>query len=175
MSASATGPGSHAGSGSDAPRPGWRGWLIPGAFALVGAWVCGSALREGGDDIAEGATVIVSSRDPNGPEPSALVDGDFEREGVRTLEEERPEVTIDLGRPRDFDAVVVHQRSQSPETVGPLAVEISLDGEAWGKYGDRVGLFEAWQIDAEARARYVKIGRRTPGRLRLTEVEVIGP
>jgi len=151
-------------------RAGWRGWIVPGTFAVGALWVAYAIATYGPHDIAPEATVITSRGDAPA-EPAALVDGDHETIALDLAGEEPPFVTFDLGSPRAIDQVVIHRRDGR----GPLQIEISVDGELYGTYGRRGGNFDEWTAKEPARARYVRIRRPDQGRLRLTEVELISP
>jgi hypothetical protein len=131
-------------------------------------------------NIALGKPVHPSSLAETPPSGRELVDGETGASfGVKTREEDNPNVVIDLEGVYWIDTIKVHNRVEGWfDDCLPLVVELSRDGNKWEELARRDRHFDAnppWVIVASGRgARYVRLRVAHHGYLALSEVEVYG-
>jgi hypothetical protein len=132
-------------------------------------------------NIALGKPVHPSSLAENPPSGAELVDGETGASfGVKTREEDNPNVVIDLEGVYWIDTIKVHNRVEGWfDDCLPLVVELSRDGTKWDEIARRDRHFDAnppWVIEGGGRgARYVRLRVARPhAYLALSEVEVYG-
>lgn len=146
-----------------------------GLVLLVGAaTLLVRALDPPRTNLAHGAKVTASSRDPQWPNLQALTDGQLYNIGVFTRLELNPWVQIDLGGERTFSSVLVYNRSdRAVARASDIIVEGSRDGFRYAELGRHPGVFKVWDLRFQPTvARFVRL--RLPRRdvLHLREVEV---
>lgn len=131
-------------------------------------------------NIAFGKPVHPSSLAENPPSGQELVDGETGASfGVKTREEDSPNVVIDLQGIYWIDTIKVHNRVEGWfDDCLPLVVELSRDGTKWDEIARRDRHFDAnppWVVEGGGRgARYVRLRVARHGYLALSEVEVYG-
>jgi hypothetical protein len=155
------------------------------ALVLVGGQAFGAR------NLARGAAVSASSSCGSEPPPPLgkeagfrLVDG-WEREltyAFCTQRERGPWVTVDLGRPRRVDEVVVYSRNDCcwGRHDRPLSIQLSLDNQEYATVATRQAPFTAqfpWRVEVgHAKARYVRLfgPAEKSTEIVLCELEVFG-
>jgi hypothetical protein len=160
-----------------------------GALGLALVFVGGQAL--GARNLARGAPVTASSSCGSEPPPPLgkeagfrLVDG-WRRERTYafcTQPERGAWVTVDLGRARRIDEVVVYSRNDCcwGRNSRPLSVQLSLDNQEFATIATREAPFTAqfpWHLAVDhERARYVRLftPAERPTEIVLSELEVFG-
>jgi hypothetical protein len=131
-------------------------------------------------NIAYGKPVHPSSLAENPPSGRELVDGETGTSyGLRTREEDNPNVVIDLEGIYWIDTIKVHNRVEGWfDDCLPLVVEFSRDGNKWDEVARRDRQFAAnppWVVEAGGRgARFVRLRVARHSYLALSEVEVYG-
>jgi hypothetical protein len=146
----------------------------------------------GSKNLARGRRVTASSVSPSTPaaDPgehrlSRVVDGVVAERAsfaLCTNLEVRPWVTVDLGKVRSVDRVVVHPRSDCcwGDYDLPMRVELSLDGTRFAAVASNNRPFTddmPWKIDAGGkRARFVRVMSPAdePRHVIVSEIEVLG-
>ena len=122
--------------------------------------------------------VTASSRYPNTPECTGLVDGSKSGPyGCHTGIEQNPWVAIDLQKPYSIREIIVYNRSDGwQEDVLPLTLELSEDGRTFQEVGNQTTLFtdsKPWKLQLNGRsARYVRLTVKRRSYIALHEVEV---
>ena len=162
-------------------RRGVFGWLRARpreskVFVSVGVLVLVvvAAVRWLAPDLAEGKPWQASSAYGAFPRTGvmageAAIDGRF-----HTIEEQDPWVRLDLGEARSVHAVRIENRTNCcKERAIPLAIELSVDGEAWKVVGYRRVLFDTMtQQFAAQQARYVRLRVDRRSSLHLRRISV---
>lgn len=149
------------------------GAAVVGLVAFAGWWAA-----FGPKNLARGATVTSSVTPPG--EPSPLVDGVFEdKTWAFTNFEPNAQVVVDLGATHRIQKVVVYGRSEREHAEFlPLVLEVSTDGQHYMELGRAEKLFTAyvpWTVRRRVRdVRYVRLRTEHPGRIALSELEVLG-
>jgi hypothetical protein len=109
------------------------------------------------------------------------VNGEIEATfGLHTRFDPEAWLRIDLGEVRPIGKVVVYNRGDGYfDDVLPLALELSDDSKRWREVALRRTRFtqdDPWKHDlAGERARFVRLRRKEPGHLWLSEVEIYPP
>jgi hypothetical protein len=131
-------------------------------------------------NVAYGKPVHPSSLAEMPPSGRELVDGETGASfGVKTREEDNPNVVIDLEGIYWIGTIKVHNRVEGWfDDCLPLVVELSRDGNTWEEIARRDRHFDAnppWVVDVGGRgARFVRLRVARRSYLALSEVEVYG-
>lgn len=148
----------------------WAGVALVAAFMLR---VLISAVFSP-PNVALHKVVTASSHYPGTPEPSALVDGVWDKLGVHTTVESTPWVLIDLGGTYTVRSIRVRNRPDGFFDEGlPLIVETAGTDGAFVVAGERTVHYDAWDVDVGGKS-VAKVRLRVPhhGYIALAEVEV---
>ena len=131
-------------------------------------------------NIGRDKPAIASSRRPGTPPATGATDGVLNgRCGFITNQEREPWLRIDLLRYHSISEVRVFGRAEKDETLVPLVIELSADGDNFKQVAERSEPFSEsspWKARLSGElARYVRIrSKNNPGHLCLGEVEVYG-
>jgi hypothetical protein len=136
-----------------------------------------------GVNLARGAVVSQSSRDPSVPTGEGLVDGELWNSGAVTREQDQPWIQVDLRRPQSISEVLIYNRTDGPchihnraggmEHSSPLVLELSRDGRAFQKVAEHAGPFEVWDQPIQPQtARFMRVRLMRRDVLSLREIEV---
>ncbi len=144
--------------------------VIVGAATLMVTQLNGSIVP----NLATGATVTTSSKEPNTPDPSKFIDGDIFRMGFHTTKESRPWVRVDLGRDKQIHRLVVYNRVDCcHDRAIPIVVKLGLTDEDCKEVGRIESGFEIWEREFTPRAaRVIRIESESTDYFSLSELEV---
>ncbi len=144
--------------------------VVVGTATLVVTKLNGSIVP----NLATGARVTTSSREPNTPDPSCFVDGDIFGLGFHTRSESRPWVMIDLGREKQIHRLVLYNRVDCCRSRAiPLAVEVGHSDHDFRELTRIDEGFEIWEWEfAKMPVRFIRIESQAADYLSLNEIEV---
>ena len=155
---------------------------IPSAANLLGLAIVVSAAtfvvakldRKIVPNLATGAVVTTSSRDPVSPDPAHVIDGDASRFGFHTLWEQSPWVLLDLRSEKLVSRIIVYNRLDCcSERAVPLVIKLSHDGQDFTEVARVNELFDQWAaVFPPQNARFIRAELLRFGILHLNEIEV---
>jgi len=142
-------------------------------LALIGAATAGSRLMAG-PNLAEGKPWRASSTYARFSPDTGMVRGEPTEIFFHTNREDEPWVELDLGEPTLIRRVDVRNSQYwDPDQAFPLAIEGSLDGQAWRELGRKTRPFSRWRLEFEpTRVRYVRAKALKRTALHLESLEV---
>jgi hypothetical protein len=146
--------------------------LLAALSGGVGTWL---DKKFGKPNLALHRPVTVSSQFASqGTDHRLLVDGDRDNLGFHTESDGQQWVVIDLGAVRNFDTVVVYNRSDCcQERVVPLRLEVSKDNVSFKFLREQKEVFDKWTAKGlHAEGRYVRLLNTPPNHFHLAEVEI---
>jgi hypothetical protein len=148
-------------------------------LALIGATLL-VALRAGEfmerrQDLAVGKSWRASSSLAAGCQSPAQTCPENLNFFFHTVDEERPWVQIDLGRPERFSrARVINRKDCCADRAVPLVIEVSKDGSAWKEVSRNPTTFTNWLAKfAPVDARFVRLRSDRKTMLHLAQVRVL--
>jgi hypothetical protein len=125
-------------------------------------------------NLATGAVVTTSSRDPVSPDPAHVIDGDASRFGFHTQWGQSPWVLLDLRSEKLVSRVIVYNRLDCcRERAVPLVIKLSHDGQNFTEVA-RVNLpFDRWDaVFSPQNTRFIRVESPKLGVLHLNEIEI---
>ena len=125
-------------------------------------------------NLATGALVTTSSRDPVSPDPAHVIDGDASRFGFHTQWEQSPWVLLDLRSEKLVRHITVYNRLDCcRDRAVPLVIELSRDGQKFTEVARVDDPFDRWDaVFAPQNARFIRAKSPRLGVLHLNEIEV---
>jgi len=125
-------------------------------------------------NLATGATITTSSKEPNTPDPSKFVDGDIFNLGFFTTHETKPWVNVNLGREKLIGRIVLYNRLDCCRNRAiPLVVKVGHNDRDLVQVARIDKEFETWEGEIVPRlVQVIRIESEITDYFSLNEIEV---